>query len=106
MENIKFDGNGLVAAVLQDAHTKVVLMVAWMNAEAIRVTQTTGEAHFWSRSRRELWRKGATSGNIMRVKNIHVDCDGDTLLLQVSPSGPACHTGEQSCFFVELETGA
>lgn len=104
MEKIKFDGNGLVAAVLQDAHTKVVLMVAWMNAEALRVTQTTGEAHFWSRSRRELWRKGDTSGNIMRVKNIHVDCDGDTLLLQVSPSGPACHTGEQSCFFVELET--
>ena len=104
MEKIKFDGNGLITAVLQDASTNVVLMVAWMNADALRVTQTTGEAHFWSRSRRELWHKGSTSGNVMRVRELRIDCDRDTLLLKVSPDGPACHTGEQSCFFAELDS--
>ncbi len=104
MEKLTFDGNGLITAVLQDVYTNDVLMVAWMNAEALRVTQTTGEVHFWSRSRGELWRKGDTSGNIMRVLKIRVDCDGDTLLLQVSPSGPACHTGEKSCFFMDMDT--
>ncbi len=103
MEKLKFDANGLITAVLQDADGGSVLMVAWMNAEALRLTQTTGETHLWSRSRRELWRKGATSGNVMRVQEIRVDCDGDTLLLQVDPAGPACHTGEQSCFFTELD---
>ena len=103
MEKLKFDANGLITAVLQDADSGSVLMVAWMNAEALRLTQTTGETHLWSRSRRELWHKGATSGNVMRVREIHVDCDGDTLLLQVDPAGPACHTGEQSCFFTELD---
>ena len=89
--------------MLQDADSGSVLMVAWMNAEALRLTQTTGETHLWSRSRRELWHKGATSGNVMRVQEIRVDCDGDTLLLQVDPAGPACHTGKQSCFFTELD---
>ena len=103
MEKLKFDANGLITAVLQDADSGSVLMVAWMNAEALRLTQTTGETHLWSRSRRELWHKGATSGNVMRVQEIRVDCDGDTLLLQVDPAGPACHTGEQSCFFTELD---
>ena len=103
MEKLKFDANGLITAVLQDADSGSVLMVAWMNAEALRLTQTTGETHLWSRSRRELWHKGATSGNVMRVQEIRVDCDGDTMLLQVDPAGPACHTGEQSCFFTELD---
>ncbi len=103
MEKLKFDANGLITAVLQDADGGSVLMVAWMNAEALRLTQTTGETHLWSRSRRELWHKGATSGNVMRVQEIRVDCDGDTLLLQVDPAGPACHTGKQSCFFTELD---
>ncbi len=103
MEKLKFDANGLITAVLQDADSGSVLMVAWMNAEALRLTQTTGETHLWSRSRRELWHKGATSGNVMRVQEIRVDCDGDTLLLQVDPAGPACHTGKQSCFFSELD---
>jgi phosphoribosyl-AMP cyclohydrolase len=77
-------------------------MVAWMNAKAIRLTQETGEAHFWSRSREEIWRKGSTSGNVMKVVKLLVDCDQDTILVQVNPSGPACHTGELSCFFQEL----
>jgi phosphoribosyl-AMP cyclohydrolase len=79
-------------------------MVAWMNAEALRRTRETGEAWFWSRSRAELWRKGATSGNTMRVREIRVDCDADTLLLKVTPAGPACHTGERSCFYRTLDS--
>ena len=78
-------------------------MVAWMNALSFNLTRETGEAHFWSRSRNQLWRKGDTSGNIMHVINISVDCDDDTLLLKVSPAGPACHTGEKTCFFRQLE---
>jgi phosphoribosyl-AMP cyclohydrolase len=77
-------------------------MVAWMNAEALRCTRATGQAHFWSRSRQELWHKGATSGNFMNVLEIRVDCDADTLLLRVAPAGPACHTGEQTCFYRSL----
>ena len=96
---IHFDERGLVPAVVQDAASGQVLMVAWMNAEALRLTRETGQAHFWSRSRRELWHKGATSGNFMKVLDIRLDCDADTLLLEVEPAGPACHTGEQSCFF-------
>jgi phosphoribosyl-AMP cyclohydrolase len=99
---ITFDQRGLVTAVLQDAVTGDVLMVAWMNEEALRLTQETGQAHFWSRSRQELWRKGATSGNFMNVREIWVDCDADTLLLKVDPAGPACHTGERSCFYRKL----
>jgi phosphoribosyl-AMP cyclohydrolase len=100
---LKYDTQGLIPAVVQDAESGEVLMVAWMNAEALRLTQESGEAHFWSRSRSELWRKGATSGNVLRVAEIRVDCDADTLLLRVHPAGPACHTGEQSCFFRVLE---
>lgn len=93
---LRFDERGLIPAVVQDAHTLQVLMVAWMNAEALQRTQETGEAHFWSRSRGALWRKGETSGNVMRVQEIRADCDGDTLLLLVQPAGPACHTGAVS----------
>jgi len=100
---LKYDANGLIPAVVQDADDGTVLMVAWMNAEAFTLTRQTGEAHFWSRSRQALWRKGETSGNIMHVREIKVDCDADTLLLKVLPDGPACHTGERSCFFRVLE---
>ncbi len=99
---VHFDERGLVTAVVQDAARGDVLMVAWMNAEALELTKATGEAHFWSRSRRELWRKGATSGSVMRVRELWVDCDGDTLLLRVEPAGPACHTGKRSCFYRRL----
>ena len=96
---LKFDTNGLIPAIAQDDTSGEVLMVAWMNAEAVQLTLETGEAHFWSRSRKELWRKGATSGNILHVREIWVDCDNDTLLLKVEAAGPACHTGERSCFY-------
>jgi len=96
---IRFDGRGLAPAVVQDDATGDVLMVAWMNEEALRLTQETSQAHFWSRSRQELWHKGATSGNFMNVRELWVDCDADTLLLKVDPVGPACHTGERSCFY-------
>lgn len=101
--NLKFDSTGLIPAIAQDAASGEVLMVAWMNAEAVRLTLETGEAHFWSRSRQEMWRKGATSGNVLSVREVWVDCDGDTLLLRVDAAGPACHTGERSCFFQRLE---
>ncbi len=101
---LKFDSNGLLPAVAQDAASGEVLMVAWMNAEAVRLTLETGKAHFWSRSRGELWRKGATSGNVLSVREVWVDCDGDTLLLKVEAAGPACHTGEQT--FAVAEHGA
>lgn len=101
-QSLKFDERGLITTVVQDSATREVLMVAWMNAEALRLTQQTGEAWFWSRSRSELWHKGATSGNVLRVKAIRADCDGDTLLLLVEPNGPACHTGANSCFFQSL----
>lgn len=102
---LKFDERGLITAVVQHATTKEVLMVAWMNAESLQLTRTTGQAHFWSRSRGKLWHKGGTSGHIQRVREIRIDCDGDTLLLLVDPAGPACHTGEKSCFYQELENG-
>lgn len=99
---VQFDALGLVPAVVQDASSGKVLMVAWMNERALALTQQHGEAHFWSRSRQEIWRKGATSGHVMAVQEIRIDCDGDTLLLQVAPAGPACHTGHTSCFFRSL----
>lgn len=99
MIDIKWDERGLIPAIVQDATTSQVLMLAYMNAEALRLTLETGEAHFWSRSRRELWHKGATSGHVQRVREVRVDCDADTLLLLVDPAGPACHTGEVSCFY-------
>lgn len=99
---LKYDADGLITAVVQDFGTHQVLMVAWMNAEAVRLTQQTGQAWFWSRSRGELWHKGATSDNVLRVREARIDCDGDTLLLRVDPAGPACHTGARSCFFNSL----
>lgn len=102
MVGLSFDERGLVTAVVQDAVTKQVLMVAWMNAAALQLTRETGQVHFWSRSRQALWHKGATSGNVMDVAGVMVDCDGDTLLLLVNPAGPACHMGQTSCFFQEL----
>jgi len=100
---LKYDTNDLIPAICQDAASGEVLMMAWMNAEAIRLTQESGEAHFWSRSRQELWHKGATSGNYLSVREIRVDCDADTLLLEVDAAGPACHTGARSCFFRKIE---
>ena len=102
-EQVKWDERGLVPAIVQDVNTQQVLMMAYMNSESLRLTVETGETVFWSRSRNELWHKGATSGNVQRVHDIHVDCDGDTLLIQVDPAGPACHTGEVSCFFEALK---
>ena len=93
---------GLVAAIVQDAQTQQVLMMAWMNDESLRRTLDLGETVFWSRSRQEYWHKGATSGNVQRVVSLSVDCDGDVLLIQVNPAGPACHTGEVSCFYRTL----
>ncbi len=98
----KYNEQGLIPAVTQDARTGEVLMLAWMNAEAWRKTLDTRDAHFWSRGRRELWRKGATSGNTMKVEEVRLDCDADAVLLKVTPAGPACHTGERSCFFTRI----
>ena len=96
---VKYDVNGLVPAIVQDVHTQQVLMMAWMNDASLRRTIAQGETVFWSRSRQELWHKGATSGNVQRVLDVRLDCDGDTLLISVDPAGPACHTGATSCFF-------
>jgi phosphoribosyl-ATP pyrophosphohydrolase/phosphoribosyl-AMP cyclohydrolase len=101
--DLHWDKDGLIPAVVQDSHTGQVLMVAWMNTEALERTLASGETHFWSRSRHALWHKGATSGNTQRVAAVWADCDGDTLLVQVTPAGPACHTGETSCFYRPFE---
>ena len=98
MDSIRFDEHGLVPCVMQDARTGEVLTLAYMNSEALALTRETGEMHFWSRSRGELWRKGATSGNVMRLRALRYDCDGDALVALVEASGPACHTGERTCF--------
>lgn len=104
--NVRFDAKGLVPCVVQQAGTGEVLMVAWMSAESLRLTLETGTTWFWSRSRQELWNKGATSGNMQQVRRLLVDCDGDTLLAEVDSPGPACHTGHRSCFFREMAGGA
>jgi phosphoribosyl-AMP cyclohydrolase len=101
----KFDAAGLVTAVVTDAASGAVLMVAHMNQEAIDATLATGEAHFWSRSRGKLWRKGETSGHVLSVKQILVDCDQDALWIIADPAGPACHTGAPSCFYRSLKDG-
>ena len=101
--NVKFDATGLVPCVVQQEQTGEVLMVAWMNAESLALTIKTGTTWFWSRSRQELWNKGATSGNIQHVKHLLVDCDADTLVAVVDSPGPACHTGHRSCFFREIK---
>jgi phosphoribosyl-AMP cyclohydrolase / phosphoribosyl-ATP pyrophosphohydrolase len=95
---VAFDERGLVPCIVQDWRTAEVLMLAYMNVEALALTRSTGEMHFFSRSRQELWHKGATSGNTMAVRAIRYDCDGDALLALVEPAGPACHTGERTCF--------
>ena len=98
-----YDSEGLIPAVIQDAESAEVLMVAWMNAESLSLTRQSGEVHFWSRSRSTLWKKGETSGNILYLREIHVDCDADTLLIKVDATGPACHTGSRSCFYRTLD---
>ena len=103
LASVKFDVQGLVTAVVQDADSLEILMVAWMNREALERTVELGQAVFWSRSRQEIWHKGATSGNFIDVEGILVDCDGDTLILMANPHGPACHTGARTCFFRRLE---
>jgi len=99
-----WDERGLAPAIVQDADTGTVLMLAWMNAEAWRLTRETGEVHFWSRSRQALWKKGETSGNVLRVSELRVDCDDDAILVRARPAGPTCHTGATACFF-HAETG-
>lgn len=101
-EHIRWDSSGLVPAIVQDAQSKQVLMMAYMNRESLRLTLESGETWFWSRSREELWHKGATSGNVQTVVSMMYDCDGDALLLQVNPKGPACHTGQTTCFYNEI----
>lgn len=103
LELLRWNDQGLIPAIVQDAATQQVLMMAYMNRAALKRTTELGEATFWSRSRNALWHKGETSGNIQRVVEIRIDCDEDTLLLLVEPSGPACHTGAISCFFRKLD---
>ncbi len=105
-DEISFDERGLAPCVIQDASTGEVLTLAYVNAEALERTLETGELHLWSRSRDELWHKGATSGNVQRVRELRYDCDADAVLALVDPAGPACHTGERSCFFRALPGAA
>lgn len=103
LSSVQFDGNGLVPAIAQDHKTGDVLMMAWMNAESLRRTLSTGDVTYWSRSRQQLWRKGESSGHTQKLKEAFVDCDGDTLLLKVEQVGPACHTGAPNCFFRKMQ---
>jgi phosphoribosyl-ATP pyrophosphohydrolase/phosphoribosyl-AMP cyclohydrolase len=102
MISLKYDDRGLLPAIVQDAQTGEILMFAWMNEESLQNTRQSGQAWFWSRSRKELWHKGATSGNTLDVQEIRYDCDEDVLLVKVKANGPACHTGERSCFYRAL----
>ncbi len=107
VQMVSFDEKGLIPAVVQDADTNEVLMLAWMNRESLRRTVDTGEATYWSRSRRSLWRKGETSGHVQKVVEIRLDCDADCVLLRVEQAGGiACHTGRRRCFYRQLGTGA
>jgi len=106
LEKIKWAGNGLVPAIAQDALSGRVLTLAWMNRDALARTVETGEAHYWSRSRSKLWRKGEQSGHVQKVRTLRLDCDEDVILLEVEQEGGiACHTGRESCFFRRLENG-
>ena len=105
-DELQWDARGLIPAVVQEAETGEVLMVAWMNAEALEATRRTGLTHFWSRSRTALWRKGETSGHAQHVEGIYTDCDRDVLLVEVHQDGVACHTGARTCFFTRLAGGA
>lgn len=102
IENVRFNHDGLVPAIAQQYDTKEVLMMAWMNKQTLTETITTGRACYWSRSRQAFWRKGDTSGHSQHVKELYLDCDGDTILLMIDQTGAACHTGERSCFFQQL----
>ena len=104
-ENLQFNSEGLIPAIIQEQATGRVLMMAWMNRASLEKTVASGQTHFWSRSRQRFWMKGETSGHTQAVKNIAFDCDGDTLLIQVEQIGAACHEGYQSCFFRSVENG-
>ena len=106
LEALQFDAAGLIPAIAQQHDSGEVLMLAWMTREAVEETLATGRVCYWSRSRQRLWRKGETSGHVQRLVEMRLDCDGDTLLLRVDQEGPACHTGERSCFFRRIEAGA
>jgi phosphoribosyl-AMP cyclohydrolase len=105
-EDLAFDDRGLLPAIVQDVETKTVLMLGWVNAEAVRRTLDSGTSWFWSRSREEFWNKGQTSGNTHEVVEVKYDCDADTVLMLVRPSGPTCHTGEYSCFHRTLNSAS
>ena len=102
LNQITFNDQGLVPVIAQDSVGSEVLMMAWMNREAIEITLKTGKVHYWSRSRQALWHKGETSGHFQTLKDFTIDCDGDTILIKVTQIGPACHTGERSCFFNKI----
>jgi phosphoribosyl-AMP cyclohydrolase len=103
IETLKYDQKGLIPAIAQDYQDGTILMMAWMNRQALELTIETGEVHYWSRSRQELWHKGATSGHIQKLKKIYYDCDRDVILVKIEQvGGIACHTGERSCFFTEV----
>jgi len=104
-DELKFDAHGLIPAITQDAESGRVLMLAWMNREAFEATRKTGFAHYYSRSRKALWKKGETSGHVQRVTDMYLDCDSDTLLLRVEQTGPACHTNRTSCFHRQRKDG-
>ena len=104
--SLRFDAQGLVPVVAQDARGGAVLMVAWADRDALERTLASGEMHFWSRSRKASWKKGETSGNVLRLRSLHADCDGDTVLALVEPTGPACHTGEATCFGAAAQPAA
>lgn len=106
LDNLKFNPDGLIPAIIQEQSTGRVLMMAWMNRASIEKTLASGKTHFWSRSRQKFWMKGETSGHTQTVKNIAFDCDGDTLLIQVDQTGAACHEGYKSCFFRSVEPDA
>lgn len=104
LDQIRWDDAGLVPAIAQDAHSGRVLMMAWMNREALTLTAQTGIAHYWSRSRNRLWKKGESSGHVQQVSELRLDCDGDVILMQVEQGqGMACHTGRESCFYLRLQ---
>jgi len=103
IENLKYDNRGLIPAIAQDAQDNAILMMAWMNRHSLELTVSTGEVHYWSRSRQEIWHKGATSGHIQKLKQLYYDCDRDVILVKIEQVGDiACHTGARSCFFTEV----
>ncbi|GAB5488234.1 MAG: phosphoribosyl-AMP cyclohydrolase [Parasphingorhabdus sp.] len=103
--NPKYDSNGLISAVVTDDSSGDLLMVAFMNEEALRLTMETGDVHFYSRSRKSLWKKGETSGNILKLSEIRIDCDQDAVWIMANPAGPTCHTGARSCFYRKIDNG-